>query len=96
MRILYQVKTHLKSSLISWDTVRGDPKAETLFLLFHGMNCGPGSLSQVADKIAAIEPSSFILMPEMPILWHRCADLKMLSQEILDYLDEFDKHPPPH
>src|SRR3954467_7083288 len=73
--------------LISWAETRGDPGAETLVLLFHGMDCGPETMSSVAAEIKAAIPSSYILIPALPFRWHHCADLKEVGEEVLDHID---------
>jgi pimeloyl-ACP methyl ester carboxylesterase len=75
------------SNLVSWAEKRGAPSAATLVLLFHGMDCGPETISGVADKIAAAVPDSYILVPALPFRWHDCADLKEVGEEVLDYID---------
>src|ERR1041384_1651424 len=83
-----------KSSMISWDTVRGEPAADNFVLLLHGMDSGPETISALTDRISAEIPSSYILIPTLPFRWHQCADLKEVSEEILCHLDELSKKVP--
>jgi len=70
------------NELVRSGATRGDRGAATLVLLLHGMDCGPETMSAVAETIQAALPSSYILIPTLPLRWHQCADLKQVSEEI--------------
>ena len=80
-----------RTPLISWTDSRGDKGAEKLVLLFHGMDCGPQTMSSIADKLLEANPSSYILIPALPFRWDDSADLKEVAEEVLDYLDKCDR-----
>src|ERR1044071_4787329 len=45
-------------------------------------------MSAVADEVCEALPSSYVLIPQLPLAWYRCVDLRSLAEELLCRLEE--------
>ena len=72
--------------LVKWSTTRGHEDARTLVVLLHGMDSSPATIEAVASTVETETVGSYILIPDLPLCWRDCCDLKQLACEILIHL----------
>lgn len=82
-----------EKKLIADTTVLGSENSENLVLFLHGMDSNilksKGLISIVEEQLSPVR----ILVPQLPLAWHRLYDFKELGRQILTLLDdEIEKH----
>lgn len=86
------MKSYSDRDLLAW-TERGDKNSGDIVLLLHGMDCGPHTINRLAESVERVwheqkASNCHILMPQLPLHWAQCADLRRLSEEMVLYLNE--------
>ncbi len=77
-----------KQERIQWGEQYGSPDAKNLVLLLHGLDSSPNTIEQLCHVIQENIPSSFTVVPELPFQWYRSIDLREISRDILEQLDD--------
>lgn len=71
---------------MAWSATRGEPGSDACVLLLHGLDSSPTTLRSTADAVVEALPSSYVLIPTLPLRWHECVDLRAVARELLDHL----------
>ncbi|MDR4485183.1 MAG: alpha/beta hydrolase [Nitrospirales bacterium] len=86
------MQSYSDRGLLTW-TIRGDEHSGDVVLLLHGMDCGPHTINRLAESVERVwhenkYSTCHILMPQLPLQWSQCVDLKRLAEEMMLYLNE--------
>lgn len=77
-----------KKGVVDWSLTLGEPSSQSCVLLLHGLNSSRETIVETAKAILAERPSSYILVPKLPLAWHSCIDYAALAEEVLDHLTQ--------